>query len=120
MDTKIMNQQKEKLLFPPRNIYYDKKDENFSLELDGYECHLMLTDIGVAMIKIALANTPVYLSFGGFWGYRNYDIKDTLINCEPPTVDDCLVQLTSHDEKALISIADVLCNEKCWRDEIYT
>jgi len=100
-----MKQQTKKHLYPPTVIYFDNESERFYLELDGYECHLMLTNQAAVIVSYEINNTSTYLA--GISGV-------------PPSEKDCMIFLTNDDEKELKRIAKLLSNEECWRDEIYT
>ena len=108
-------------LFPKYTMYWNKVDQTHNLEFDGLDgvpspYQLVLTDIGSKEVKFALCNLPIYKTNGKFWGYKKQPIHEGLWNCEPPEVDDALVQLSSKDKKALIAVANHLSNPKCWQD----
>ena len=104
-----------KPLFPSRNLHLDEDKKTYHLEFDGFEVNLVLTHCGAEMIKVALCNLPIYKTFGQFWGYKHP--KDSvLVNSEPPKEDENLVQLSSSDEIALIAIADILSDTRCWEE----
>ena len=100
-----MTQQTKKRLYPPTVIYFDDDSQRFYLELDGFECHLMLTNLGADIVNHEIVNSSTYLA--GVSGV-------------PPTEKDCMIFLTNDDEKKLKKIAKLLSNEECWRDEIYS
>ncbi len=102
-----------KPLFPSRNLHLDEDKKTYHLEFDGLDFNLVLTHCGSQMIKVALCNLPVYKTFGQFWGYKHPKNR-VLINSEPPKEYDNLVQLSSSDETALIAIADILSDARCW------
>ena len=102
-----------KPLFPSRNLHLDEDKKTYHLEFDGLDFNLVLTHCGSQMIKVALCNLPIYKTFGQFWGYKHPKNK-VLINSEPPKEYDNLVQLSSSDETALIAIADILSDARCW------
>ena len=102
-----------KPLFPSRNLHLDEDKKTYHLELDGLDFNLVLTHCGSQMIKVALCNLPVYKTFGQFWGYKHPKNR-VLINSEPPKEYDNLIQLSSSDETALIAIADILSDARCW------
>ncbi len=106
--------------FKPRIPEYriDSEDEIFYLEIDGIWPHdPVLTEVGAEMIKVAMCNLPVHLTTGRFWGY-NHPKDEGLMNCEPPRAGDALVLLSSPDEKALLAIAEVLSDARCWEDDL--
>ena len=103
-----------KPLFPSRNLHLDEDKKTYHLEFDGLDFNLVLTHCGSQMIKVALCNLPVYKTFGQFWGYKHPKNR-VLINSEPPKEYDNLVQLSSSDETALIAIADILSDARCWK-----
>ena len=100
-----MKQQTTKRLYPPTVIYFDDDSQRFYLELDGYECHLMLTNLGADIVNYEIVNSSTYLAG---------------ISGSPPTEKDCMIFLTNDDEEKLKKIAKLLSNEECWRNEIYT
>ena len=92
-------------------------NEIFYLEIDGIRPHdPVLTEVGAEMKKVAMCNLPVHLTHGRFWGY-NHPKDDGIMNCEPPRAGDALVLLSSPDEKALLAIAEVLSDARCWEDD---
>mgnify|MGYP003110842593 FL=1 len=103
-----------KPLFPPRNLYLDEDKKTYHLEFDGFNFNLVLTHCGAKMIKVALCNLPIYKTFGQFWGYKHPKDR-VLVNSQPPKEYDNLVQLSSNDEIALIAIADILSDARCWK-----
>ena len=100
-----MKQQTEKRLYPPTVIYFDDDSKRFYLELDGFECHLMLTNLGAEIVNYEIVNSSTYLA----------GVSGVL-----PTEKDCMIFLTNDDEKKLNKIAKLLSNEECWRDEVYS
>ena len=111
----------KELLFPKYTMYWNKEDQTHNLEFDGLDgvpspYQLVLTDIGSKEVKFALCNLPIYKTNGKFWGYKKQPTHEGLWNCEPPEVDDALVQLSSKDKEALIAVANHLSNPKCWQD----
>ena len=103
-----------KPLFPFRNLHLDEDKKTYHLEFDGLDFNLVLTHCGAQMIKVALCNLPVYKTFGQFWGYKHPKDR-VLVNSAPPKEYDNLVQLSSNDEIALIAIADILSDARCWK-----
>ena len=103
-----------KPLFPSRNLHLDEDKKTYHLEFDGLDFNLVLTHCGSQMIKVALCNLPVYKTFGQFWGYKHPKDR-VLVNSAPPKEYDNLVQLSSNDEIALIAIADILSDARCWK-----
>ena len=109
-------------LFPQHQIYLDEDDkQTYHLVFDGLDgvpvpFRLELTDIGAGMLETALANTSAHLSFWQFWGYKGYSKSDALWNCVSPREGTVYVSLASRDEMALVAIADVLSDGRCWRD----
>jgi len=100
-------------LFPNREFYLDEEDnQTYHLEFDGVH-DFVLTDIGADIIEVALCNLPIYKTFGKFWGY-NCSKDEELWNCELPKANTCLIQLSSSDEMALIAVADMLSDSRCW------
>ena len=103
----------EEKLFPNRDIHLDEEDKKtYHLEFDGV-FEFELSDVGVEMVKYALCNMPIYKTSGKFWGY-NHPKDEGIWNCEFPQESDVLVQLSSTDKMALIAIADVLSDNRCW------
>jgi len=100
-------------LFPNRDIHLDEEDsQTYHLEFDGIDA-FELTQIGAEIIKTALCNLPIYKTSGKFWGY-NHPKDQGLWNCELPGAKSSLIQLSSKDEMALIAVADMLSDSKCW------
>ena len=56
-----MTQQTKKRLYPPTVIYFDDDSQRFYLELDGFECHLMLTNLGADIVNHEIVNSSTYL-----------------------------------------------------------
>ena len=120
--------------FPARRLYLDRADEElkspdnqaYYLEFDGYSGNgveswdLELTEVGAEMVKVALCTLPIKKSFTEFWGYNDCPTDKVLANCEPPEAGDQLVQLTSCDEMALIAVADLLSDARCWQSGRHT
>ena len=100
-----MKQQTEKRVYPPTVIYFDDDSQRFYLELDGFNCHLMLTSLGAKIVNYQINNSSTYLA--GISGV-------------PLTEKDCMIYLTNDDEKELKKIAKLLSNEECWRDEVHS
>ena len=107
-------------VFPTYQLYFEEDTKTYHLEFDGLDgvpspSRVVLTDTGAEAIKSALFNMPVYITNGRFWGYKNQPLDDALWNCEAPEEDDVLVQLSSQDKSALLTIANHLSNLRCWK-----
>ena len=116
-----------KPLFPKHQIFLDKDDkQTYHLVYDGLDgvpipFRLVLTDIGESMIETALTNMPVYISHRQFWGYNGLPRllvegeKNVLIGGYPKE-GTLYISLASKDEMALVAIADLLSDSRCWKD----
>ena len=114
----------EKPLFPKHQIFLDENDkQTYHLVFDGLDgvpipFRLVLTDIGESIILAALTNMPVHISHRKFWGYKGAPRGEyNAINVGWPKEDQLYVSFASHDEMALVAIADVLSDSRCWKDE---
>tara|TARA_R100000995_G_C3437590_1_gene101674 strand:+ start:364 stop:756 length:393 start_codon:yes stop_codon:yes gene_type:complete len=120
--------------FPARNLFLEEADEElksfdnqvFYLEFDGYSSNgvedwdLELSEVGAEMVKVALCTLPIKMSSTEFWGYNGCPTDKVLRNCEPPEVGEQLVRLTGYDEMALIAVADLLSDARCWQPGHHT
>ena len=111
-------------LFPKHQIFLDEDDkQTYHLVFDGLDgvpipFRLVLTDIGESIILAALTNMPVHISHRKFWGYKGAPRgENNAMNVGWPKEDQLYVSFASQDEMALVAIADVLSDSRCWKDK---
>ena len=123
---------KTKPLYPKHYIRLVEETNLFRLVFDGLDgvpipYKLRLSKIGAKNIKTALCNMPVFVSDREFWGYKNCPSDEEYavlcgdntgyypeINCDDGTN---YIALDSHDEMALIALANVLSDARCWKED---
>ena len=123
---------KTKPLYPKHYIRLVEETNLFRLVFDGLDgvpipYKLRLSKIGALNIKTALCNMPVFVSGREFWGYKNCPSdKEYAVLCGDKTgyypeinCDDGTnyVALDSHDEMALIALANVLSDARCRKED---
>ena len=111
-------------LFPKHQIFLDEDDnQTYHLVFDGldgvpFPFRLVLTDIGEGIILSALTNMPVHISHREFWGYKGAPRgENNAMVVGWPKEDQLYVSFASQDEMALVAIADVLSDSRCWKDK---
>lgn len=111
-------------LFPKHQIFLDEDDkQTYHLVFDGLDgvpipFRLVLTDIGESIILAALTNMPVHISHREFWGYKGAPRgENNAMVVGWPKEDQLYVSFASQDEMALVAIADVLSDSRCWKDK---
>ena len=121
----------KKPLFPKHYIRLVEETNLFRLVFDGLDgvpipYKLRLSEIGAGNIKTALCNMPIFVSDREFWGYKDCPTDEEYvvfsgdstgyypkINCDEGTN---YITLDSHDEMALIALANVLSDARCWKE----
>ena len=121
----------KKPTYPKHYIRLVEETNLFRLVFDGLEgvpipYKLRLSEIGAKNIQTALCNMPVFVSDREFWGYKDcpFDEEYPLVcgdktgyyhdkKCNEGTN---YITLDCHDEMALIALANVLSDARCWKE----
>ena len=121
----------KKPTYPKHYIRLVEETNLFRLVFDGLDgvpipYKLRLSEIGAKNIQTALCNMPVFVSDREFWGYKDCPSDEEYVvfcgdstgyypktNCDEGTN---YITLDSHDEMALIALANVLSDARCWKE----